>query len=58
MLKLVAAGLKNQEIAEELYVVVGTVKAHIHSIYRKLGVRGRVHAVSRARELNLLDGDV
>jgi LuxR family maltose regulon positive regulatory protein len=58
VLKLVAAGLKNQEIAEELYVVVGTVKAHIHSIYRKLGVHGRVHAVSRARELNLLDGDV
>jgi LuxR family maltose regulon positive regulatory protein len=58
VLKLVAAGLKNQEIASELFVVVGTVKAHLNSIYRKLGVRSRIQAVSRARELNLLDTDV
>jgi LuxR family maltose regulon positive regulatory protein len=58
VLKLVAAGLKNQEIAGELFVVVGTVKAHLNSIYRKLGVRSRIQAVSRAKELNLLDGDV
>ena len=57
VLKLVAAGLKNQEIAAELFVVLGTVKAHLNSIYRKLGVRSRVQAVSRARELDLLDTD-
>jgi LuxR family maltose regulon positive regulatory protein len=58
VLELVAAGLKNQEIAQELFVVVGTVKAHINSIYRKLGVHSRVQAVSRAKELNLLNEDV
>jgi LuxR family maltose regulon positive regulatory protein len=57
VLGLVAAGLKNQEIAAELFVVVGTVKAHLNSIYRKLGVQSRIQAVSRARQLNLLDTD-
>jgi LuxR family maltose regulon positive regulatory protein len=54
VLRLVAAGRKNQEIAKELVVVTGTVKAHINSIYRKLSVNSRVQAVARARALNLL----
>ena len=58
VLQLVAAGFKNQEIAAELFVVVGTVKAHLNSIYRKLGVQSRIQAVSRAKELNLLGGDI
>jgi LuxR family transcriptional regulator, maltose regulon positive regulatory protein len=57
VLKLVAAGFKNQQIAEELFVVVGTVKAHLNSIYRKLGVQSRIQAVSRANDLGLLDGN-
>jgi LuxR family maltose regulon positive regulatory protein len=57
VLGLVAAGLKNQEIAAELFVVVGTVKAHLNSIYRKLGVQSRMQAVSRARELSMLGTD-
>jgi LuxR family maltose regulon positive regulatory protein len=56
VLQLVAAGFKNQQIAEELFVVVGTVKAHLNSIYRKLGVQSRIQAVSRAKALGLLDG--
>ena len=58
VLGLVAAGLKNQEIAKELFVVVGTVKAHLNSIYRKLGVQSRIQAVTRAKELSLFGGDV
>jgi LuxR family maltose regulon positive regulatory protein len=54
VLRLVAAGLTNQQIADELVVVVATVKAHINRIYRKLDVTNRVQAVARARELNLL----
>lgn len=54
VLRLIAAGRKNQEIADELVVVVGTVKAHINSIYRKLDVTSRVQAVSRAKALHLL----
>ena len=54
VLRLVAAGKSNQEIAAELVLAVGTVKAHTSNIYGKLGVRSRTQAVARARELNLL----
>jgi LuxR family maltose regulon positive regulatory protein len=55
VLKLVAAGRSNAEIAGELYLSVGTVKAHVHHIFGKLLVRNRSQAVARARELRLLD---
>jgi len=54
VLELVAAGRSNAEIAEELYLSVGTVKAHLHHIFGKLLVRNRSQAVARARELRLL----
>ena len=54
VLRLMATGLSNQEIADELVVALGTVKAHLHNIYGKLSVRGRTQAAARARELNLL----
>jgi ATP/maltotriose-dependent transcriptional regulator MalT len=50
----VAAGMKNAEIAKELFVVVGTIKSHLNSIYRKLGVSSRTQAISMARDLGLL----
>jgi LuxR family transcriptional regulator, maltose regulon positive regulatory protein len=43
----------NVEIAEELYISVNTIKAHLKSLYRKLEVSSRRGAVHRARELNL-----
>jgi LuxR family maltose regulon positive regulatory protein len=43
-----------KEIAAELFVSVNTVKAHAHSVYRKLAVHNRRDAVRRARELGLL----
>jgi LuxR family maltose regulon positive regulatory protein len=54
VLRLIAEGLTNREIAERLIVAVGTVKAHTSNIYGKLGVANRVQAVTRARELALL----
>jgi ATP/maltotriose-dependent transcriptional regulator MalT len=54
VLQLIAAGLSNQEIAEQLVVAVSTVKKHINRMYSKLGVKRRTQAVARARELNLL----
>jgi ATP/maltotriose-dependent transcriptional regulator MalT len=54
VLQLIAAGLSNQEIAEQLVVALSTVKKHINRIYSKLGVKRRTQAVVRARELNLL----
>ena len=54
VLRWVAAGYSNQEIAEELVIAVSTVKKHIHNIYGKLEVGSRTQAVARARELALL----
>jgi LuxR family transcriptional regulator, maltose regulon positive regulatory protein len=54
VLRLVAAGLSNQAIAERLVVTLSTVKKHINHLYGKLGVRTRTQALARARELNLL----
>jgi LuxR family maltose regulon positive regulatory protein len=54
VLRLVAAGLSNREIADELIVAVGTVKKHTHNVFGKLGVRSRTQAILRAKELNLI----
>jgi ATP/maltotriose-dependent transcriptional regulator MalT len=54
VLSLVSQGLSNPAIAEELTISVGTVKAHTHRIYGKLGVSNRVEAVTKAQDLSLL----
>jgi LuxR family maltose regulon positive regulatory protein len=54
VLALIAAGLTNQEIADQLVVALSTVKKHINSIYGKLDVRTRTQSLLRARELGLL----
>ena len=42
------------EVSEQLYVSVNTVKSHVRTIYRKLGVSRRHDAVTRGRELGLI----
>jgi LuxR family maltose regulon positive regulatory protein len=54
VLRLIAAGLSNREIGDELVVAVSTVKSHINHIYGKLDVKNRTQAVARARTLGLL----
>jgi LuxR family maltose regulon positive regulatory protein len=54
VLRLIASGLSNREIAQELVIALGTVKRHINNIYGKLGVHSRTLAIARARELGLL----
>jgi len=54
VLHLMALGRTNQEIAQQLIVAPGTVKAHTATIYRKLDVANRTEAVARARQLGLL----
>jgi DNA-binding NarL/FixJ family response regulator len=44
VLRLVAAGHTNKEIADELVVSVATVERHVANIYRKIGARSRVDA--------------
>ncbi|SCF83821.1 LuxR family transcriptional regulator, maltose regulon positive regulatory protein [Streptomyces sp. DconLS] len=46
--------MSTEEIAADLFVSVNTVKTHLKSAYRKLGVNRRHDAVHRARELGLL----
>ena len=55
MLRLLAAGCSNREIAEALSLSVGTVKWYTGQLYGKLGVESRTQAVARARELRLVD---
>lgn len=54
VLRLVAAGLSNRQIAGQLVVSLGTVKSHIHHIFGKLNVQSRTKAAARAKELDLL----
>ena len=54
VLRLMAAGLSNPEIAQELYLSLNTIKTHTRGIYGKLGVSNRTQATVRAHELELI----
>ncbi len=55
VLSLINQGYSNAEIAQQLYIAIGTVKRHINNIYGKLDVKSRTQAIVKARELHLLD---
>jgi LuxR family transcriptional regulator, maltose regulon positive regulatory protein len=54
ILRLIAAGMRNQEIAKQLFISPATVKRHIANLYHKLDARHRTEALNRATALNLL----
>ena len=54
ILQLIADSLSNREIAEKLFITVSTVRWNIRNIYKKLGVKSRVQAIVRAREMDLI----
>lgn len=54
VLRLVAAGRSNEEIARELFVSRATVKTHLAHLYDKLGVQSRTAAVAAARDRGIL----
>jgi LuxR family maltose regulon positive regulatory protein len=54
ILKLIAQGLSNKEIARSLDIGPETVKSHLKSVFTKLGVERRAQAVSRAQTLGLV----
>jgi ATP/maltotriose-dependent transcriptional regulator MalT len=54
VLRLIAQGLSNQEVAEQLFISLHTVKTHARRINGKLGVARRTQAVAQAKALGLL----
>ena len=54
LVRQVASGISNREIADQLHISLGTVKIHLHNVYGKLGVRGRVALANYARENGLI----
>lgn len=54
VLKLIAEGLSNQEIAERLFISLHTVKTHARRINGKLGVKSRTQAIIKAREIGVI----
>ena len=57
VIRLVAGGYSNKEVARQLGIAVGTVKNHVAETLRKLGARDRTHAVLKAIAGRLLSGD-
>ena len=54
IVRLVALGLRNKELAQRLSITEGTVKIHLHNIYDKLGVDGRLELVLSAQQKGLV----
>jgi pimeloyl-ACP methyl ester carboxylesterase len=57
IIERLANGLSDQQIADELFLSLNTVKWHNRQIYGKLGVRNRIQAIAQARLLGLVDTD-
>lgn len=54
LLKKMASGLSNKEIAEDLFISLNTVQWHISHIYAKFGVKNRVQAIKKAEEWSII----
>lgn len=56
VLKMMAAGLDNYDIADKLGIGYGTVRSHVRGVLEKLGARSRLQAVALARDSGLING--
>lgn len=57
VLRLMASGSTNQEIAATLFIEVGTVKNHVHNIFRKLDIQSREHATFFVQQLKVVESE-
>lgn len=55
VVELIAAGLTNPDIGAKLFITTGTVKAHVHNIFTKLGITRRSNLAAQATERRLID---
>jgi ATP/maltotriose-dependent transcriptional regulator MalT len=55
VLQLMAQGLSNQEIADQLFLSLPTVKTHSSNLFFKLDVKRRTQAIEKARQLKIID---
>jgi DNA-binding NarL/FixJ family response regulator len=54
LVRMIAGGLRNKEIADRLFISEGTVKVHLHNIYEKLGIDGRLALMRFALDKGLI----
>lgn len=54
VLQLMAQGLSNQEIADQLFVSLSTVKTHANNLFDKMGVERRTQAINQAKQLGII----
>ena len=54
VLRLMAEGLSNQQIADRLIISLSTTKNHVHNILEKLYVQGRTQAVTQVRKIEFI----
>jgi LuxR family maltose regulon positive regulatory protein len=55
VMRYLAQGGSNQDIAKELFITINSVKKHTGNIYRKLDAKSRTQAIARGRELGLIE---
>jgi LuxR family transcriptional regulator, maltose regulon positive regulatory protein len=55
ILRFVAAGLSNRDIAQAVHLSEATIKWHLHNLFAKLGVRSRTQAVLKGKTMGLLN---
>jgi NarL family two-component system response regulator LiaR len=54
VLQLMSKGLSNQEIAEQLFVSLNTIKTHVSKLFEKLDVKRRTQAIEKAKRLSII----
>ena len=53
VIQLLSEGHSNQQIADQLYISLSTVKSHLQKVYQKLGVKTRTQAIQKAKTLSI-----